>query len=142
MRPVTSQTSNQSWLAEIWMAEELFMYLHPFLFNDFFQDKLTKYQFQVLFEIVKVFSSSNVRKEFNIQQFIHSYQSTLNGKLKIKIKEHFIQYLQVLENQPKIKAKVLLFPSNEIHNIHQLTYNHFRKNKTIVAFEIIDIKFI
>ena len=67
MRPVTSQTSNQSWLAEIWMAEELFMYLHPFLFNDFFQDKLTKYQFQVLFEIVKVFSSSNVRKEFNIQ---------------------------------------------------------------------------
>jgi hypothetical protein len=136
------KTSDQSWLAEIWMAEELFTYLHPFLFNDFFQDKLTKYQFQVLFEIVKVFSSSNVRKEFNIQQFIHSYPSTLNGKLKIKIKEHFIQYLQVLENQPKIKAKVLLLPSNEIHNIHQLTYNHLRKNKTIVAFEIIDIKFI
>lgn len=117
------KTSDQSWLAEIWMAEELFTYLHPFLFNDFFQDKLTKYQFQVLFEIVKVFSSSNVRKEFNIQQFIHSYPSTLNGKLKIKI-----------------KAKVLLLPSNEIHNIHQLTYNHLRKNKTIVAFEIIDIK--
>ena len=136
------KTSYQSWLAEIWMAEELFTYLHPFLFNDFFQDKLTKYQFQVLFEIVKVFSSSNVRKEFNIQQFIHSYPSTLNGKLKIKIKEHFIQYLQVLEKQPKIKAKVLLLPSNEIHNIHQLTYNHLRKNKTIVAFEIIDIKFI
>jgi hypothetical protein len=36
------KTSDQSWLAEIWMAEELFTYLHPFLFNDFFQDKLTK----------------------------------------------------------------------------------------------------
>lgn len=128
------------WLAEVWIAQELFEYLHPFLFMDFFNKKLTTDEFQVLFEIVKVFSSSNVRKEFNIQQFIHSYPSTLNGKLKIKIKEHFIQYLQVLENQPKIKAKVLLLPSNEIHNIHQLAYNHLRKNKTIVAFEIIDIK--
>jgi hypothetical protein len=134
------KTSDQSWLAEIWMAEKLFLYLHLFLFNDFFQDKLTKYQFQVLFEIVKIFSSINIRKEFNIQQFIHSYQSALNGKLKIK--DHFIQYLQVLENQGKIQAKVLLLPSNEIHNIHQLTNTHLHKNKTIVAFEIIDIKFI
>ena len=80
-------------------------------------------------------SSINIRKEFNIQQFIYSYplalngkfsatpcmSVALNGKLKIKIKEHFIQYLQVLENQGKIQAKVLLLPSNEIHNIHQLT---------------------
>jgi hypothetical protein len=126
-------------MVEVWIAEELFNYLHPFLFSDLFQQKLTKHQFQVLFEIIKTYTSIHLRKEFNIQQFIHSYPSTLNGKLKIKIKEHFIQYLQVLENQLKIKAKVLLLPSNEIHNIHQLTYNHLRKNKTIVAFEIIDI---
>lgn len=107
------------------MAEELFLYLYPFLFNNLFQDKFTKYQFQVLFEIVKIFSSINIRKELNIQQFIHFYPSATNSKLKIKI-----------------KAKVLLLPSNEIHNIHQLRYNHLRKNKTIVAFEIIDIKFI
>ena len=32
-------------IVEIWLAEELFHYLHPFLFNDFFQQKLTKHQF-------------------------------------------------------------------------------------------------
>lgn len=133
---------DRSWVAEVWMAEELFNYLHPFLFNDFFQDKLTKYQFQVLFEIVKIFSSSNIRKEFHIQQFILSYSSSLNGKLIIKIKDHFIEYLQVLENQGKIRDEVLLLPSNKIHNIHQLTSSHLHKSKTIVAFEIIDIKFI
>lgn len=136
------KASDQSWTAEIWIAEELFLYLHPFLFNDLFQDKLTTYQFQVYFEIVKIFSSTNITKEFNFQQFIDSYTSALNGRLKKEIKEHFIQYLQVLESQGKIQAKVLLLPSNERHNIHQLTNTHLRKNKTIVAFEIIDIKFI
>jgi len=41
-------------------------------------------EFQVLFEIVKTFSSSNIRKEFNIQEFLHSYPSTLNNKRKKK----------------------------------------------------------
>ena len=42
-------------MVEIWIAEDLFDYLHPFLFSDVFQQKLTKHQFQVLFEIIKCF---------------------------------------------------------------------------------------
>ena len=45
-------------MVEIWIAEELFNYLHPFLFSDIFQQKLNKYQFQVLFEIIKTYSLS------------------------------------------------------------------------------------
>jgi hypothetical protein len=74
------------WLAEVWIAEELFDYLHPFIFPDFFKEKLTIDKFQVLFEIVKIFSSSNTRKEFNIQEFLHFYPSTLNSKRKKKLK--------------------------------------------------------
>jgi hypothetical protein len=70
------------WLAEVWIAEELFDYFDLFIFPDFFKEKLTIYEFQVLFEIVKIFSSSNTRKEFNIQEFLHSYPSTLNSKRK------------------------------------------------------------
>ena len=29
-------------MVEIWIAEDLFDYLHPFLFSDLFQQKLTK----------------------------------------------------------------------------------------------------
>ena len=136
------KTTDQSWVAEIWMAEELFSYLHPFLFTDYFQTKLNKYQFQVLFEIIQVYSFTDIKKEFHFQQFIHSYPTTLNGKLKRQIKQHFIQYLQVLENQRKIKPKVLILPSNKTCEINQLTYRDLYKNKVIVAFEIIDIKFI
>ena len=49
-------------MVEIWLAEELFDYLHPFLFSDIFQQKLNKYQFQVLFKIIKTYSSINLRK--------------------------------------------------------------------------------
>lgn len=36
-------------MVEIWIAEDLFDYLHPFLFSDLFFKKLTKHEFQVLF---------------------------------------------------------------------------------------------
>ena len=86
------------WNVEIWIAEELFDYLHPFLFQDFFHKKLTKDQFQVLFEVIKVYSSSDIRKEFHIQNFLDNYPSILNSKRKKKIKQYFINYLQVLKD--------------------------------------------
>ncbi len=39
------------WLIESWIAEELFEYLHPFIFPDFFRKKLTEDEFKVLFNI-------------------------------------------------------------------------------------------
>ena len=66
-------------MVEIWIAEDLFDYLHPFLFSDVFQQKLTKHQFQVLFEIIKTYSSIHLRKEFNITQFLNNYQSVLSN---------------------------------------------------------------
>ena len=56
------KSRRNSWIAKVWIAEELFHYLHPFLFSDIFQQKLTKHQFQVLFEIIKTYSSIHLRK--------------------------------------------------------------------------------
>ena len=55
-------------MVEIWITEKLFNYLYPFLFSDIFQQKLTKHQFQVLFEIIKTYSSIHLTKESNIIQ--------------------------------------------------------------------------
>lgn len=33
------------WVAEVWIAKELFECLHPFLFPDFFKGKLTMDEF-------------------------------------------------------------------------------------------------
>lgn len=57
-------------MVEIWIAEDLIYYLHPFVFSDLFCQKLTKLQFQVLFNIIQIYSTSNIRKEFDIQAFM------------------------------------------------------------------------
>ena len=52
--PEVNVTKSQQniWNVEIWIAEELFDYLHPFIFSDLFETKLSSHQFQVLFEII------------------------------------------------------------------------------------------
>ena len=72
-------------MVEIWLAEELFDYLHRFLFSDVFQQKLNKHQFQVLFEIIKTYSSIHLRKEFNSTQFLDNYSSVLSNQHKKQI---------------------------------------------------------
>ena len=96
-------------------------------------------EFQVLFEIVKIFSSSNIRKEFNIQEFLYSYPSTLNSKRKKTIKEYFIRYIKVLHEQQKLQNQALLLPSNQICNTNQLNYTHF--DQKLIIFERIDVIF-
>ena len=51
-------------MAKIWIAEELFPYPYPFLLPDFFQQKTTKYEFDVRFKVIQVFSSVNIEKVF------------------------------------------------------------------------------
>jgi len=80
-----SQKRNNSWLAEIWIAEALFEHLCPFLYCDSFKQNLKNHHFVVLFEIIKVFSSNTTRKEFNIKQFLESHGSNFNGRQKKQI---------------------------------------------------------
>ena len=127
------------WLAEVWIAQELFEYLHPFLFMDFFNKKLTTDEFQVLFEIVQIFSSSSTRKEFNTQQFLYSYSSNINGTRKKNIKDCFVRHIKVLHEQQKLQNQALLFPSNQTVNIDQLNSIHL--GQTLIVFESIDVSF-
>jgi len=132
-----TKSEQNIWNVDIWIAEELFDYLHPFIFPDLFKAKLPSYQFQVLFEVIKVYCSNDTRKEFKIQTFLESYPSKLSGEQKKQIKKYFISYLQILNQQDKLTDKVLDLSSHKILNIHDLNTSHFN----IVAFENIDINF-
>ena len=134
---VISKSQQNIWNVEIWIAEELFDYLHPFLFQNLFNKKLTKDQFQVLFQVIKVYSSSDIRKEFHIQNFLDNYPSVLSSQRKKKIKEYFIHYLQLLNQQQKLQDKVIDLSSNQSLKIHHLNISHLN----IAVFENIDIKF-
>ena len=125
-------------MVEIWIAEDLFDYLHPFLFSDVFQQKLTKHQFQVLFEIIKTYSSIHLRKEFNITQFLNNYQSVLSNQHKRQIQEYFIHYLKILHREGKLQDKVLDLSSNKVFQITDLNSSHSQ----IAVFESIKVKFL
>jgi hypothetical protein len=124
-------------MVEIWIAEELFDHLHPFLFSDFFQQKLTKHQFQVLFEIIKNYSSIDIRKEFNITEFLDNYPSILSNQHKRQIKEYFIHYLKLLHQEGKLQNKVLDLSSNKVFQITNLNSSYSQ----IAVFENIEVKF-
>lgn len=124
-------------IVEIWIAEELFDYLHPFLFNDFFQQKLNKHQFQVLFEIIKNYSSIHLRKEFNIAQFLDNYPSVLSNQHKRQIQEYFIHSLKILHQEGKLQDKVLDLSSNKFFQMNDLNSSYSQ----VAVFENIKVKF-
>ena len=125
-------------MVEIWIAEDLFEYLHPFIFSDVFQQKLTKHQFQVLFEIIKTYSSIDLRKEFNTTQFLDNYPSVLSNQHKRQIKEYFIHYLKILQQEGKLQDKVLDLSSNKVFQITDLNSSHSQ----LAVFENINVKFL
>ena len=125
-------------MVEIWIAEDLFDYLHPFLFSDIFQQKLNKHQFQVLFEIIKTYSSIHLRKEFNITQFLDNYPSVLSNQHKRQIQEYFIHYLKILHREGKLQDKVLDLSSNKVFQITDLNSSHSQ----IAVFESIKVQFL
>ena len=132
------KSRRNSWIAKVWIAEELFHYLHPFLFSDIFQQKLTKHQFQVLFEIIKTYSSIHLRKEFNITQFLDNYPSVLSNQHKRQIQEYFIHYLKILHQEGRLQDKVLDLSSNKVFQITDLNSSHSQ----IAVFENIKVKFL
>ena len=91
-----SSKDNNMWFAEVWIADELFEYLCPFLCRDYFKDNLKKHEFGILFEIWKVLNSPTSRKIFNIRKFLEAEQTLANGRRRKEIKEYFIQIFNQL----------------------------------------------
>ena len=140
-----SKEAKNSWFVTVWIAEALFDYPCPFLYQDVFRQDLKNHQFAVWFEIIKVFSSNTTRKEFNIFQFLEDYHYNINGKRKKQVKDSFIHYLRVFHKQGKIQSQVLfpflnpqINPDSSCH-INQLTSE--RLSQPFVIFEIVNVKF-
>ena len=128
-----SKEAKNSWFVTVWIAEALFDYLCPFLYQDVFREDLNNHEFAVWFEIIKVFSSNTTRKEFNISQFLEDYHYNINGKRKKQIKDSFIHYLRVFHKQRKIQSQVL-FPLLNLYSnpnstcyVNQLTEGAIRR---------------
>ena len=125
-------------MVDIWIADELFYCLHPFLFSDVFKQKCNEHQFQVLFEIIQNYSSNHIIKEFNITQFLDNYPSVLSNQHKRRIREYFVQYIKLLYQDERIHNKLLDLSSNCVLQITDLNSSHSQ----FAVYENINVKFI
>lgn len=137
-----TKVQNQ-WMAEVWVADEIFSYFEPFLFMDYFkQNRMSVDEFSVLFQIIQNFCVTNLRKDFDISKL---YTSKLNGTRKKKIKDLFLRYIRNLQEEGKIQEQVL-FPllsesnPNRLINISDL--NPERLVEPFVIFEVLQLNFV
>ena len=108
-------------IARVWIAEELFYYNYPFLLPDFFRNKNTKDEFQVQFQILKVFCSVSIQKEVFVKEFLNSYSSVLSNQRRTKIKKLFIQLVARLKDHDLIESNYKIISNGLLLDVDQLT---------------------
>lgn len=91
-------------VVKVWLVENLFYYQYPFLLPDLFNTKLNKHEFAVRCQFVKIFSSVNIEKKFLIKDYLNSYPSIVSNKQKSKIKQYFLDVIEIVRNQGLIES--------------------------------------
>jgi hypothetical protein len=141
-----------SWIAKVWIAEELLYYNHPFLFPDFLQRKPTKHEFEVQFKVIQVFSSVDLEKTFYIKEFFQNYPSTLTNQQIAKIKKYFIQLIQIFQEHKLVDSNYKIISNGKLYDKDELTSNNisegfvvYEKNFWLVSsmgYDYIQISFL
>ena len=124
-------------MAEVWIAEELFYYAHPFLFPNFIQQKVTKHQFEVQFYVIQIFTSVNLEKTFFIKEYFQNYPSALNNSQKTEIKNYFIQLIQRLKEYNLIESNFKILQDGHFFKTRELTSKNI--NEGFVIYEKLNI---
>ena len=118
------------WVGRVWLAEELFYYNYPFLLPDFFKTKLTKDQFEVRVEVIKVFHSVDITKTFLIQQFLDSYSTVSNQRIN-KIKKNFIELVEILQEYDLIESNYKIISNGSFLDTKELNISNISEGFVI-----------
>jgi hypothetical protein len=122
-------------VAEIWLVEDLFHYKYPFLLPDLFRRKISKDEFDVTFEVLKIYSSVNIEKEFFIKEFLASY--SISNQRITHIKRNFIQLVKVFEEHDLIESNYKVIFEGYYHSVEELTIHNISEG--FVLYEKLSI---
>lgn len=122
-----------SWTVEVWIADELFYYAHPFLLPDLFQVKLTKLQLEVQAHVIRTFSSFDTQKIFYVEEFLQAYPSTLNNQQITSVKRYFIQLMEIFQEHKLIEASYQVLVDDKVYHVDKLLPNNISQG--FIVFE-------
>lgn len=130
---------SKSWVTRILLLEELFDYQYPFKYPDLFEtenNKLTKDQYLVRFEFIRVFNIKSATKHFYLREFFQ--QHPVSNKRIHDIKQIFIELIREFYQIELINSKVKLMLHNNYLDIQNLTT--FNISDGFVLYEKISSK--
>ncbi len=113
---------SKCWVTRILLLEELFDYQYPFKYPDLFEtenNKLTKDQYLVRFEFIRVFSTKSATKHFYLREFFQ--QHPVSNKRIRDMKQIFIELIRQFYQIRLINSKVKLMLHNNYIDIENLT---------------------
>ena len=113
---------SKSWVTRILLLEELFDYQYQFKYPDLFEtenNKLTKNQYLVRFEFIRVFSIKSATKHFYLREFFQ--QHPVSNKRIRDMKQIFIELISQFYQIRLINSKVKLMLHNNYIDIDNLT---------------------
>ena len=113
-------SKHKSWVARVWLLEELFYYDYPFYFPNLFQKKLTKDQLEVRFKFIQVFTSVNIEKVFFVQEFLESYPSVISSQRKNNIKKYFIELVELFKKHDLIEDSYKIISNENCYSTTRL----------------------
>ena len=112
---------DQFWICKVWIIDDLFYHNYPFALPDLFPDKISKSQFLVRFEVVRIFSSVTIEKKFFVKKFIESYLAALSNKSIKQIKEFFVESVEVLKQKSLLQPKFKTIQNGRVELVNKLT---------------------
>jgi len=109
--------------AKVWIVEDLFSYHYPFMFLNFLESRLEKYECLTISELIFLYSSKETEKFVDIKAFLESCNSLSNHNIK-KIKQYFIKYTQLLSDYNLIENKFQLKEKDRFYDVSELNTRH------------------
>jgi hypothetical protein len=123
-----------SWIAKVWIAEELYFYKFPFSFPDSFLSYQTDHQLQVKLQIIQAISTHSLEKKFCGNHFLSQFN--VSKQKQAYIKKLIVQEFNYLQEESFIKNQFqLITKSGIIQKVDKLIPLRIGQSKLIIFYE-------
>lgn len=120
-----------SLIVQALVVDELFSYQFPFLLPDYFQNNPKKHEFNAKVYMVRIFTTNEIEKIVQVEEFLQSYPSILSNGEKKKIKNIFIHLVEELQEKDLIESKFKVFNNSTLYPVDKLTPHNISEGFSI-----------
>ena len=128
------------WYVTLLVANQFYECNFPFQFKDYFLIWKSTHQFEVKVQILQLLAQPRLKKEFDVEKFLATFNGLSNSK-KTKIKKLFIEGIEKEIENGSLQLKFQIIQKDgSVKNTNQLMPISLTKSKYIYFYENLDFK--